>query len=94
MEDVDGKEDVEVACVEGVLDGALGALGDEHGFCGEGVVLSSWVRSMNNCLGGIMTSFCLLPLVEFEVFGDDMVLGLSLMVVNGGWECLRMMEWK
>ena len=41
MEDVDGKEDVEVACVKGVLDDALGALGDEHGFCGEGVVLSS-----------------------------------------------------
>ena len=44
MEDVDGKEDVEVACLEGVLDGALGALGDEHGFCGEGVVLSSCLR--------------------------------------------------
>ena len=41
MEDVDGKEDVEVACVDGVLEGALGALGDEHGFCGDGVVLSS-----------------------------------------------------
>ena len=39
---------------------------------------------MNNCLGGIMTSFCLLPFVEFDVFGDDMVWCLSLMVVNGG----------
>ena len=41
MEDVDGKEDVEVACVDGVLEGALGALGDEHCCCGDGVVLSS-----------------------------------------------------
>ena len=32
MEDVDGKKDLEVAWVEGVLEGALGALGDEHGF--------------------------------------------------------------
>ena len=31
-----------------------------------------------------MTSFCLLPFVEFEVFGDDMVWCLSLMDVNGG----------
>ena len=30
MEEVDGKEDVEVAWVDGVLEGALGALGDEH----------------------------------------------------------------
>ena len=39
---------------------------------------------MNNCFGGIMTSFCLLPLFELVVFGDDIVLCLSLMVVNGG----------
>ena len=31
-----------------------------------------------------MTSFCLLPFVEFDVVGDDMVWCLSLMDVNGG----------
>ena len=31
-----------------------------------------------------MTSFCLLPLVEFEVIGDDMVWCLRLRNVNGG----------
>ena len=29
-EDDDGMEEVEVPCVDGVLDGAFGALGDEH----------------------------------------------------------------
>ena len=30
MDDDDGMEEVEVPCVDGVLDGAFGALGDEH----------------------------------------------------------------
>lgn len=64
MDEVDGMEEVEFPFVEGVLEGALGALGDEHCGCGDGVVLSSFVRSMKSCLGGIMTSFCFLALFE------------------------------
>ena len=37
------------------------------------MVLSSLVRSMKSCFGGIMTSFCLLALVELVVLGDDMM---------------------
>ena len=71
---MDGMEEVEFPLVEGVLDGALGALGDEHWGCGDGVVLSSFVRSMKSCLGGIMTSFCFLALFEWVVLGDDMMM--------------------
>jgi hypothetical protein len=59
--------------VEGVLDGALGALGDEHLGGGDGVVLSSFVRSMKSCFGGMMKIFCFLEALEFEVLGGDMV---------------------
>ena len=37
MEDEDGMEEVEAPFVDGVLEGALGALGDEHLGCGDGV---------------------------------------------------------
>ena len=37
------------------------------------MVLSSFVRSMKSCFGGMMTSFCLLELVELVVLGDDMM---------------------
>ena len=37
------------------------------------MVLSSLVRSMKSCLGGMMTSFCFLALFELVVLGDDMV---------------------
>ena len=30
MDEVDGMEEVEVSLVDGVFEGALGALGDEH----------------------------------------------------------------
>ena len=30
MDDDDGMEELEVPCVDGVSDGAFGALGDEH----------------------------------------------------------------
>ena len=69
--------------VEGVLEGALGALGDEHLGCGNGVVLSLLVRSMKSCFGGIMTSFCFLTLFEMVVLGDDDMMNLlSLMKVK------------
>lgn len=45
------------------------------------MVLSSLVRSMKSCFGGMMTSFCFLTLLEMVVFGDDMVIWLSLMNV-------------
>ncbi|GKD66300.1 hypothetical protein Tco_1308408, partial [Tanacetum coccineum] len=35
----------EVSLVDGVLQGALGALGDEFGSLGDGVLVSSWVKS-------------------------------------------------
>ncbi|GKC70338.1 hypothetical protein Tco_1116221, partial [Tanacetum coccineum] len=53
-------EDEEVSLVDGVLEGALGALGDEIGCLGDGVFVSSWVKSTNNCLGGMMLNFGLL----------------------------------
>jgi hypothetical protein len=59
--------------VEGLLDGALGALGDEHLGGGEGVVLSSFVKSMKSCFGGMITIFCFLEALEFEVLGGDMM---------------------
>jgi hypothetical protein len=59
--------------VEGVLDGAFGALGDEHLGGGDGVVLSSLVKSMKSCFGGMMTIFCFFEALEIEVLGDDMV---------------------
>ena len=64
MDEVDGMEEVEAPFVDGVLEGAFGALGDEHWGGGDGVVLSSLVRSMKSCFGGIMTSFCFLALFE------------------------------
>ena len=73
MDEVDGMEEVEFPFVEGVFQGAFGALGDEHLGGGDGVVLSSLVRSMKSCLGGIMTSFCFLALLEWVVLGDDMM---------------------
>ncbi|GJW54654.1 hypothetical protein Tco_0098739 [Tanacetum coccineum] len=45
-------KDEEVSFVDGVLEGALGALGDEFGSLGDGVFVSSWVKSTNNCFGG------------------------------------------
>ena len=43
------------------------------------MVLSLLVRSMKSCFGGMMTSFCFLALLEMVVFGDDMVIWLSLL---------------
>ena len=73
MDDVEGRDEVDAPLVDEVLEGAFGALGDEHWGGGDGVLLSSFVRSMKSCFGGMMTSFCLLEVVELVVFGDDIM---------------------
>ncbi|GKC98253.1 hypothetical protein Tco_1168528 [Tanacetum coccineum] len=62
----------EVSLVDGVLEGALGALGDEFGSLGDGVFVSSWVKSTNNCFGGMMLIFGLLETLEMEALVDAM----------------------
>ena len=60
--------------MEGVLDGALGIFGDEH-FCGgDGFLLSSFVKSMKSCFGRMITNFCFLEALEFEVLGVVMMI--------------------
>ncbi|GKD68373.1 hypothetical protein Tco_1322463 [Tanacetum coccineum] len=71
-------DDGEVALVDGVFDGAFGALGDESWCFGGGVLVSSLVRSMNNCLGGMMMIFGLLEGLEVEALVDAM----EVMVVD------------
>ena len=44
-------------------------------------MLSSLVRSMKSCFGGMRTSFCFLALLEMVALGDDMVNWLSMMNV-------------
>ncbi|GJX68429.1 retrovirus-related pol polyprotein from transposon TNT 1-94 [Tanacetum coccineum] len=48
------KEMLMVSLVDGVLEGALRALGDEFGSLGDGVFMSSWVKSINNYFGRMM----------------------------------------
>lgn len=53
-DDDDGMDEVEVPWVDGVLESALGALGDEHwGGCDRVLVLSC-VKSMRSGLGGMI----------------------------------------
>ncbi|GJR75648.1 hypothetical protein Tco_0088013 [Tanacetum coccineum] len=59
-------EDEEVSLVDGVLEGALGALGDKIRSLGDGVFVSSWVKSTNNCFGEMMLIFGLLETLEME----------------------------
>ena len=36
-------------------------------------MLSSLVKSMKSCFGGIMTIFCFFEALEIEVLGEDMM---------------------
>nr|GFC78805.1 hypothetical protein [Tanacetum cinerariifolium] len=65
-------EDEEVSLVDGVLEGALGALDDEILSLGDGVFVLSWVKSTNNCFGGMMLIFGLLEAMEMEALVDAM----------------------
>ncbi|GJT41489.1 hypothetical protein Tco_0941354 [Tanacetum coccineum] len=60
-------DDEEVALVDGVFNGALG---DESWCFGEGVLVSSLVRSMNNYLSGMMVIFGLLKGLKVEALVD------------------------
>ncbi|GJV17619.1 hypothetical protein Tco_1362942 [Tanacetum coccineum] len=68
-------DDERVSLVDGVFDGALS---DESWCFGEGVLVSSLVRSMNTCLGGMMVIFGLLKVLEVEALVDVM----EVMVVD------------
>ncbi|GKC54163.1 hypothetical protein Tco_1076908 [Tanacetum coccineum] len=65
-------EDEEVAMVDGVFEGAFGVLGDKTWLFGKGFLVSSLVRSMNSCFGGIMLIFGLLEGLEMEALVDAM----------------------
>ncbi|GKF40186.1 hypothetical protein Tco_0120247 [Tanacetum coccineum] len=65
-------EDEEVSLVDGVLEGALGALGDDSRSVGDGVFVSSWVKSINNYFGEMMLIFGLLEALEMEALVDAM----------------------
>ncbi|GKE54923.1 hypothetical protein Tco_1490079, partial [Tanacetum coccineum] len=65
-------EDEKVSLVDGVLKGALGALGDHSLSLGDGVFVSFWVKSTNNCFGGMMLIFGLLEALEMEALVDAM----------------------
>ncbi|GJY53972.1 hypothetical protein Tco_0445636 [Tanacetum coccineum] len=75
---LEAMNDEEVALVDGVFDGAFGALSDESWCFGEGVLVSSLVRSINNCLGGMMVIFGLLKGLEVKA----LVNAMEVMVVD------------
>ncbi|GJS52704.1 hypothetical protein Tco_0626066 [Tanacetum coccineum] len=58
--------------VDGVQVNTFGALGDEFGSLGDGVFMSSWVKSTNNCFGGMMLIFGLLETLEMEALVEAM----------------------
>ncbi|GJT71519.1 hypothetical protein Tco_1030805 [Tanacetum coccineum] len=72
-------EDEEISFVDGVLEGALGALGDKIRSLGDGVFVSSWVKSTNNCFGGMMLIFGLLETLEVEALVEPRIVGLLMM---------------
>ncbi|GJW25874.1 hypothetical protein Tco_0039685 [Tanacetum coccineum] len=65
-------KDEEVYLVDGVLKGALGALGDDSLSVGDRVFVSSWVKSTNNYFGGMMLVFGRLEALEIEALVDVM----------------------
>ncbi|GKB44717.1 hypothetical protein Tco_0889659 [Tanacetum coccineum] len=50
-------EEDEVSLVDGVLEGAFGALGDDSRSLGDEFIVSSFVMSMKSCFGGMMVIF-------------------------------------
>ncbi|GJX06608.1 hypothetical protein Tco_0194540 [Tanacetum coccineum] len=66
------EEEILVGSIDGVLEGALGALGDDIRSLGDGVFVSSWVKSTNNCFGGMMLIFGLLETLEIEALVEAM----------------------
>ncbi|GKC26932.1 hypothetical protein Tco_1034226 [Tanacetum coccineum] len=60
----------EVSLVDGVLKCALGALGDDLGSLGDGIIVSSFVKSMKSCFGGMMVNFGFFDGLEMEAFGE------------------------
>ncbi|GJW22459.1 hypothetical protein Tco_0033081 [Tanacetum coccineum] len=72
-------EDEEVALVDGVFEGAFGALGDKWWCVGNGVLVYTEVQTQqNNCLGRMMLIFGLLDGLEVEAFVDP----IEVMVVD------------
>ncbi|GJX47435.1 hypothetical protein Tco_0272625 [Tanacetum coccineum] len=65
-------EEDEVSLVDGVLEGALGALGDDSRSLGDGVIVSYFVKSMKSCFGSMMVNFGFFDGLEMEAFGEAM----------------------
>ncbi|GKB58629.1 retrotransposon protein, putative, ty1-copia subclass [Tanacetum coccineum] len=75
---LEAMEDDEGPLVDGVFEGAFGELSDKTWYFGEGVLVSSRVRSMNNCFGEIMLIFGRLKGLEVEALVDAMeVMGID-----------------
>nr|GEZ06903.1 hypothetical protein [Tanacetum cinerariifolium] len=64
-------DDEDVPLLDGVLDDALGAFGDRGSCFGDGVLASSYVRSMNNFLGEMIMIFSFLEALEVEFAGGE-----------------------
>ncbi|GJV97782.1 hypothetical protein Tco_1549359 [Tanacetum coccineum] len=69
---LESMEDEEVATMDGVFEGAFGALSDKTWYFGEAVLVSSIMRSMNSCFGGIMLILGLLEGLEVVALVDAM----------------------
>ncbi|GKC16087.1 hypothetical protein Tco_1012869 [Tanacetum coccineum] len=71
MMGVESDED-EVSLVDGVLEGALGALGDDSCSLCDGVIVSLFVKSIKSCFGYMMVNFGFFDGLEMEAFSEAM----------------------